>query len=1071
MRHARSRFATTILLGAAIALVSSPVMAGTSDEGARLPDDDSAARGYFTANGLLNRGLYEMAAAEYETFLAAHGDHDKAPVARYGAGVCYFRTQRYDKAIEHLTRLPAESGFEFAAEAGAMLGHCLLAERRYAEAIDACRSVVAQHGKHDLADDAAACLVEALFMTARHADASTQATAFTKRWPNSPLGVRVAFYDGRARMTQGDHAGAASRFTVVLKGKSDGPLAERAVFLLAQCYDREGKVERAIPAYRAVLKRAGSTYTADAMLALAVLLRQQGESDEAGELLDRLIKQHPKSALKTHARLQRGFAWFDRNRFDKAFESFRRVAESAGELQDTAAYWSAKCQLRQGKFTDAARALESAISGHPKSELAAEMYYDRAIALVRAEESEEAVTALRAFLARFSDHLLAADALYLLAGQTHRQKEYERSRGHCEAFLEQYPGHASAEAVAFMWGENEFLSERYREAVERFTQFLATHPSNSQGLAAKYRVGTALHRLGRYDEAAAVLAPVAEAAANDESYHPVLLALGDSYFQRGEWKNAERYLGAYLSSSAEPAAADDAWLKLGLARQRQGSHADALKAFDRLLGRFAESPHRLQALFERGQVLLALERREDAKAAFESVLSHPENKRFAAHALNHLGAIAVHGDDFANAADYFKRIDGLSTDGELGADALLRRGQSLMAAEKWDEADDVLARFLGEHPSHARAAEARGQLAVALSRQKRCGEARTEVERLDHGAAGVAGVQYELAWCLREVGETDAAGAVYRKLIQGGARTALNQRALLELAGLEEQAERYEEAASLLRQLSDAIESAGSDVPAELREQATYRLGVCEFHSGRYSEAAGALQAFVDGFPDSELRVSAMFFGGEASLKLNKHRAAADLFERVVKGCDDGELCAPSLLRLGESHAALQGWARSERAFGEFLDRFASHDQWYQARFGLGWAREHQKRYDEAMAAYRAVTSKHKGETAARAQFQIGECLFAKKDHESAARELIKVDILYAYPEWSAAALYEAGRCFDALGKRVEATKQFRVVVQKYGGTQWAAMAEKRLAEPKRVTIPGRKPSAAARQAANKESE
>src|SRR4051812_27276541 len=49
--------------------------------------DESATRAYLAGNGLLSRGMYELAAAEYRKFLAEHADHEKAPQARYGLGV------------------------------------------------------------------------------------------------------------------------------------------------------------------------------------------------------------------------------------------------------------------------------------------------------------------------------------------------------------------------------------------------------------------------------------------------------------------------------------------------------------------------------------------------------------------------------------------------------------------------------------------------------------------------------------------------------------------------------------------------------------------------------------------------------------------------------------------------------------------------------------------------------------------------------------------------------------------------------------------------------------------------
>ncbi|MCH8241626.1 MAG: tetratricopeptide repeat protein, partial [Planctomycetes bacterium] len=160
--------------------------------------------------------------------------------------------------------------------------------------------------------------------------------------------------------------------------------------------------------------------------------------------------------------------------------------------------------------------------------------------------------------------------------------------------------------------------------------------------------------------------------------------------------------------------------------------------------------------------------------------------------------------------------------------------------------------------------------------------------------------------------------------------------------------------------------------------------------------------------------------------------------------------------RLGECLAAAQYWPRSEQVFRDYLAKFGDSEHWFQAQFGIGWAVENQSRFDEAISAYTKVVKRHKGPTAARAQFQIGECQFAKTDYKAAVSELLKVDILYAYPEWSAAALFEAGRCFEKLSKQVEARAQFKAVTENYGDTRWAKMASQHLSELSASVLPGR---------------
>ncbi|UCD76022.1 MAG: tetratricopeptide repeat protein, partial [Phycisphaerales bacterium] len=213
---------------------------------------------------------------------------------------------------------------------------------------------------------------------------------------------------------------------------------------------------------------------------------------------------------------------------------------------------------------------------------------------------------------------------------------------------------------------------------------------------------------------------------------------------------------------------------------------------------------------------------------------------------------------------------------------------------------------------------------------------------------------------------------------------------------------------------------------------------------------------FIESSPGSGLIASASLLCGEALYRTGAHQQAATHLRRVVDEHGDDGACDPALLRLGECLAALQLWPGSEAAFAEYLRRFGDSELWFQAQFGVGWAMENQGRFDEAIAEYRKVIDRHSGPTAARAQFQIGECLYAGRQFEDAARELLKVDILYACPEWSAAALYEAGRCFEELGRPHEAAAQYERLQEEHGKTRWAELAGERLLSLQPAPLPGR---------------
>jgi TolA-binding protein len=263
---------------------------------------------------------------------------------------------------------------------------------------------------------------------------------------------------------------------------------------------------------------------------------------------------------------------------------------------------------------------------------------------------------------------------------------------------------------------------------------------------------------------------------------------------------------------------------------------------------------------------------------------------------------------------------------------------------------------------------------------------------------------------------------------------------------------------ALARSLKSATALAESE-SARLVPSALYLRAVCEFKLDKISEAAATLDDLLNRFPTSDIAPSAQLLSGQALLKSNKPEAAATRLEAAIASNQNRDSLGPALLCLGEAHAAAQQWEKSRTAFVHHLNEFPKSEHWFQSKFGIAWALEHEGRHAEAISTYREVVAKHNGPTAARAQFQVGECLFAQKQYDEAVRELLKVDILYAYPEWSAAALYEAGRCLAQVNKTAEARTQFTQVTDRFKETQWARLATEQLqktAPAAPSTLPGR---------------
>jgi TolA-binding protein len=1021
--------------------------------------DDTALRSYLSANGLLNRGMYELATAEYREFLSAHADHEKAATARYGLGVALFRLKDYDAAATELDKLSKATDFAFAAEASLVLGQCELARGRFPEAAASFQRVVREHASHPSAPDAAALLSESWYRAGEFEAAEKAAAGLAESSPESPALERAQLFAGLAAIAKQDDQSAAGHFSALIERFPKGPLAPQARLLFAQCKHRLGETADAERAYRAVIKSDDAAQTPDGLLGLGSLLRDRGKPAEAGKVLDRLLADFPESRAAKSADLERGRVWFDQGDFDRAAESFAkaraREADRAdgGDDDGQAAYWLAKCDLRADRAAQAADRLARAISDCPKSRLLPEMAYDRGVALLRANRPDEAAAALTEFRSRYPDHAMDAQALRLLATIEHQQRRYDRSLALCREFAEKYPKADEAPAIAFIAAEDLLLSGSADEAIAAYRAFLDQYAGSEQAPEARFRLGLALYKAGQDDQARPLLEQVARARPMPETFRPALLALGDLHFQASRWKQAQAALTEFLAQDPDAAGADDAMLKLGLSLQRQGRHEEAIARYDRLLEHFANSPQRSQAQFERAQALLALGRTEEAASAFSGVIDTSADSRFAPHALLDLASLAMAAKKFDDAADLYARAAKAVPDAPSRVEALFQQAQALLAVQRFDAAADALREVASDH-SHPRAAQAAAQRAIAVSRQHHPQEALALIDESLSTSPGPdfrQSLLYEKAGCLRELGRPEDAATALRSLIDDAAPAAgddasLRTHAAVELAEIEEAAGHFGAAGDLLRTALNALAADRDAAPSDLREHAAYRLGVCVFRADQPRQAADAMDTFLAEFPQSTLAPSALMVCGESLLKLGRHESAATHLQRLVDDFPADPSCASALLRLGECHAALQHWPESQKAFDEHLSRFSESDLWFQARFGQGWALENEGKPEGAIAAYRQVIERHQGPTAARAQFQIGECLFAQGKHDEAARELLKVDILYAYPEWSAAALYEAGRCFEAMSKPADAKAQFQRVLDHFAATHWAELSGQRLA-------------------------
>jgi TolA-binding protein len=146
-------------------------------------------------------------------------------------------------------------------------------------------------------------------------------------------------------------------------------------------------------------------------------------------------------------------------------------------------------------------------------------------------------------------------------------------------------------------------------------------------------------------------------------------------------------------------------------------------------------------------------------------------------------------------------------------------------------------------------------------------------------------------------------------------------------------------------------------------------------------------------------------------------------------------------LRRAQVLAQQRQWPEARAMAEKIRAAYPDFAQQYEADYVIGRALAAQADFDGARAAYGKVIQSATGgktETAAMAQWMIGETYFHQENYEAALREYLRVEILYAYPRWQAAALLQAGKCQELLRHPAEAVQLYARLIKLGGDTDFS---------------------------------
>jgi TolA-binding protein len=1028
---------------------------------------------YFSANGLYNRKLYDLAVADYKSFLAKFPRHEKALHAKLGLALSLFNLGRHAEAEPVLADLAASPKSPEPEQVHLVWGQSLLMINKPAKAEEAFSKALKLE-KPALRESVLAGLVEALFQQQKWKEVIARGDELAKA--KASYTPRAKFQGAVARYELRQYKEAAGLFGELATEAKALPFAQQTFFLLAECRRELGDLAGAEAQYDAARKLAGQ-FTGDALFRLGfVRFAQKKFAVAAADFAELRAKHKDHPSLKA-AGLYLGRAQLENRDFKLAEATLAQVAAEPGAGAD-AALWQARAFSRQQKYAEAGDVLAKAAVRHAKDPLLADLLFDHGNALLGAGRFADAAKPLTRLNAEFPQFPQSADALRLRALCLHRAGQFAASADLCGEFLARHAGSAAVPEIAFLQAENIFFQEKFDAALVAYRKFIGAHAAHGQRDAAQLRVGQTLHQQQKWADAVKEFESLAKLKKADPLFAQVDFLLGDCLFQQEKWDAAIAALSRFLASQPKDPDADVALLKMALANDRKGDREKSTASLERMAREHPASVHLPQALVEMGRLRLDANDFPGARKAFTQVASStfvpravpktgPEQGS-GARTLIGVGGSKVPATPAAAAqyyrgwAEYYLAWTALGEKNEeaavkqfsivadtfaghaAAADARLQ--MAVLLARRNDEksaaaAQVALSKFVQENPSDAKLDQAVFHLGTVFAKQRQWGPALEQfhkVAAMDKSALRDRAF-YEAAWVEKGAGRVPAAFKEYESLLARFPQSPLAGPAAFELAELEYEAKNVDGTLKRLNKLLAETKDSG------LRSRAQYRLAWCQFDKGDFAAAAKSYETVLKDAPPELIAVAA-YQAGESQLKLKAYKAALAHFQKSSSAAGGAEIKEQALLRTGECQASLGQWADAEKSYALFTEKFPKHELCRRARLGLGWSLENQQKFSEALPLYETVlTGGERDDLAARAQFQTGECLFAQKKNDDAIRAFIKVEVGYGYPEWSARALLRIGNVLERKGDRPGALERFREVAQRYPDTDAAQIAKDRL--------------------------
>lgn len=762
-------------------------------------------------------------------------------------------------------------------------------------------------------------------------------------------------------------------------------------------------------------------------------LAKAGHFNESASIYKRLGESFPKSQYAKNSSLAVGQSLIREKKYDEAVRAFEQLLPNKDERAAEAAHWICQVKTMQGKMAEVISIARNALEWGSKSPSNILLQMDLADGLNGdASTRLEAKAIYERIATQYPDDAIAPRATYNAAFSSLQLGALADAQRWSEAFAKRFANDPLAADVAYVRAESTLQLGQHESAVNAFEQLIVSQPNDAMLSTWELRLATAKYLLGQYDKTVGLAEKLLRQPLEDSMRAEVLYLKGASQLKLKKNVEAIDSLQKSLTASSKWQQADEVSVMLAEAFTQEQNSKQAAATLQDLIKREPQSRLRPDAEFRLGQIAAANGEHDKGIEYFDAVLATTKVKSIVEYATYSKAYLLIEQKAYDSSLELLNKIELTGRADSFAVEVNLARAICLRQLQRVDEAIRILL-TLRDSVEGDQKGNVHFELGLCYSSKENYALAIQAYEQIIELIKNTKGpklpsgekVLFELAWAHKLNG--NVAESVER--FQALAAKYPTSEYAPEASFLVGQAE-YD-SSNFDRAIKAYAVAATKSANSSLQEKSLYKLGWSFFQQKKYDNAIEQFQRQTSVFKDGPLFLDGKFMIAECFLKKEAYGDAFESYVSIrkeIESLKDGDskvteqVGALVYLHGGQSARELKKWKEAESWVSVVLSKYPQSSYRSIAMYELAYAKQNQKKTNEAVNLYSQIAEEFRDEIGARSRFMMGEVFFADREFAKAISEFQKV--MYGYngtqapsdiKNWQARAAYEAGRCSEVL--------------------------------------------------------